>query len=414
MNRSLNPKLKSMIDHLLSDESFIRWVIDPTDQSNEYWEKRMSEDEELNRCATILRKTLKNIRVDESDLTVDMQEQEEVLNRILQEIDRPKLLPGRAKSRRAVVWGASVAASFLLLLGGYWFFTQEDRMKEIDYSHYATGTDDFMRRESISLLLSNNEQIDIDQDSVMITYDATGAVNIDSKEIEKRPQATGKKEKPMEMNRLIVPYGKTSSLLLSDGTKIWINSGSTVVYPTVFEKNRREIYLVGEAMLDVVSNKESPFIVKTGNVELNVLGTTFNISAYADDDEQSVVLVSGLVEVRGDEIQEKHTLVPNQRFAFLKESKAVSVEEVNVEDYTAWVHGNLICNRENMYYVLQKVARHFNKSLVYDEELFKKETFSGKLDMRVPIEKVLDYITAAVPVKYTITNADIHVEFSNE
>ena len=88
-----------------------------------------------------------------------------------------------------------------------------------------------------------------------------------------------------------------SSLTFSDGTKIWVNSGSKVIYPVSFEKKKREIYVEGEVYLDVTHDTSWPFVVRTQQVDVKVLGTSFNVSAYKDDSNMQVTLVEGKVEV---------------------------------------------------------------------------------------------------------------------
>lgn len=400
---------KSMVESLLDDDLFIQWVLHPTEQLSRHWKTRMSEDEELRRSAETLKDILKNIRVKEPELSA--KDKEMVWARIqlqINEADR-----GKANRKRTqLIWAASIAASILLIIGGYWIFKGAGYIENIDYSQYALNDDDLMKGGNINLILSDNKRIDIDKDSAVIAYDATGAINIDSEKIEEAI-IVNKKEKAPEMNRLIVPYGKTTSLILSDGTKVWVNSGSTLVYPVVFDKNRREIFLTGEALLDVAKNDKVPFVVKTKGVELNVLGTVFNVSAYDDDDAQSIVLVSGAVEVKSNNLQGNYTMKPNQRFSYLKDSNEVSIQEVDVANYTSWIHGYLLTQSEGLDNVLQKVARHFNQNLIFDRKNFKNESFSGKLDLKVPIETVLNYIQISTPILYTVTDNDIYIKLSN-
>lgn len=404
----MNQSSKSIIERLLDDELFVQWVLRPTNQLDELWEMRMNEDEELKKSAETLKDILKNIRVEEPELSA--KDKEAVWARIQSQINHDTKRKNR--QQKLIIWATSVAASIILIAGGYWLIKGDGYIEEIDYSQYALNNDDLMRGENINLILSDNKRIDIDKDSVVIAYDAAGDINIDSEKIEKTA-AADRKEKAVEMNRLIVPYGKTTSLILSDGTKVWMNSGSTLVYPVVFDKNKREIFLTGEALLDVAKDDKVPFIVKTNNVELNVLGTVFNVSAYDDDDAQSVVLVSGSVEVRSKNLQGSYKIKPNQRISYLKDSNEVNIQEVDVANYTSWVHGYLLVNSESLDNLLQKVARHFNRNLVFDKKSFKKESFTGKLDLRVSIETVLNYISVGTPISYTITDTDIHIKLSN-
>ena len=99
-------------------------------------------------------------------------------------------------------------------------------------------------------------------------------------------------------NTLIVPYGKRSQLQLADGSKVWLNSGSKLVYPVTFEGKRREVYIEGEAIFDVAHNAKQPFIVLSKDHEIEVLGTLFNVSNYLDDESISTTLKNGSVQIR--------------------------------------------------------------------------------------------------------------------
>src|SRR5690606_14480825 len=95
------------------------------------------------------------------------------------------------------------------------------------------------------------------------------------------------------MNEVIIPYGKKSELLLADGTKVWLNAGSRLAFPSRFTRNTREVFLEGEACFQVAKNEEQLFIVKAGNLDVKVLGTHFNVSAYPADATIETVLLEG-------------------------------------------------------------------------------------------------------------------------
>ena len=110
---------------------------------------------------------------------------------------------------------------------------------------------------------------------------------------------------------MIIPKGKRTRLTLADGTHLWANSGTRVVYPSHFEKNHREIYVEGEVYLDVFRNEDAPFIVRTKDFQIQVLGTSFNVSAYPSEGVSSVVLVEGSVNVKNQQ-KEQVKLAPGQ------------------------------------------------------------------------------------------------------
>ena len=138
-----------------------------------------------------------------------------------------------------------------------------------------------------SVLMSGKTQLFVN-DQLKKTFESNPDLNYDQ-------MATDVTEG--ELNKLVVSYGKRARITLCDGTKIWANAGTVLLYPTYFEDKKREIYVDGEIYIDVTPNPEKPFIIKTSDMGIKVLGTSFNVSAYRDDAEKSIVLVTGKVEV---------------------------------------------------------------------------------------------------------------------
>ena len=132
------------------------------------------------------------------------------------------------------------------------------------------------------------------KDEATVIYDTVGKSNVEEHQIEKNEQET----KIDEPDQIIVPKGRRANIVFSDGTKMYINAETRVIFPTVFAKDKREILVDGEVYLEVAADPSRPFIVKTSTIEVKVLGTRFNVCAYRDEPAASVVLVEGLVEVK--------------------------------------------------------------------------------------------------------------------
>ena len=132
------------------------------------------------------------------------------------------------------------------------------------------------------------------KDEATVIYDTVGKSNVEEHQIEKNEQET----KIDEPDQIIVPKGRRANIVFSDGTKMYINAETRVIFPTVFAKDKREILVDGEVYLEVAADPSRPFIVKTSTIEVKVLGTRFNVCAYRDEPAASVVLVEGQVEVK--------------------------------------------------------------------------------------------------------------------
>lgn len=197
---------------------------------------------------------------------------------------------------------------------------------------------------------------------------------------------------------VIVPKGRRTTIKFSDGTTAWINSGSKVVYPKVFTQRNREIIVDGEMYLDVIKDENRPFIVNTmKGFEIKVLGTKFNICAYGNDSESSVVLVNGSVEITAG--NSKGTLLPNQGF-FAKEDGTCSIRNVDTYPYTCWIDGIMKLEGEPLGVIFKRLSRHYGLEIRANNR-FMNEKYKGKLDIKEPIETVLSNIAVSTPMNYS-------------
>ncbi|GAA3575985.1 FecR family protein [Snuella lapsa] len=167
-------------------------------------------------------------------------------------------------------------------------------------------------------------------------------------------------------NELNVPYGKHFDLLLSDGTQVKLNSGSSIKYPVQFiDGQERKVFLKGEAFFDVTKNTNNAFVVNTNDVNVVVYGTQFNVSYYPEDPTISTVLVEGSVALRKEEGDQNDQVLlkPGHKAAWDKTEKTIDVEQVDVELYTAWIKGMLVFKNTPFNHIRKKLERHFNVNI---------------------------------------------------
>src|SRR5690606_33446692 len=177
------------------------------------------------------------------------EDREKLKNRIFESI--------RAYEKRRSLWIYSSVAASIALIAGFFYFYSVQNVNDLPAAYYAAAAEDFENMTDVVLQLSEDEKVLIKEDSARIEYSSNDhAIKIsDSKTIRKEEIAAN------TYNTLIVPYGKRSEIILSDGTKVWLNSGSKLIYPGIFSGNKREVFLIGEAIFDVSENKEKPFYV---------------------------------------------------------------------------------------------------------------------------------------------------------
>ena len=247
------------------------------------------------------------------------------------------------------------------------------------------------------LVLSNGETVSIQTKESSLKFSGDGSnikVN-DSKNVGQDVNAGG-------INKMIVPYGKRSTITLSDGTKVWLNSGSTLIFPPAFQGKSREVQLIGEAFFDVTHNKEKPFYVKTDAFKMKVYGTRFDIQAYKQDNASSVILVEGKVSMTSND-DAKATevfLTPNQRATIVDGHHNIEIDKVeNPEIYTSWTEGYLIFTNEDITHVLKVVSRYYNVDINVATTINVDKIY-GKLDLKEDLDKVLDGISFISKTKY--------------
>ncbi|HBL76770.1 MAG: hypothetical protein A2W90_23335 [Bacteroidetes bacterium GWF2_42_66] len=286
------------------------------------------------------------------------------------------------------------AASFLLLAGigstVLYFFIQKPAEEVI--------VSDILPTKDALLILADGKTVSITSKKSTIQYspDGSGITVNDTSGVAQVNLDKG-------VNQLIVPYGKRSFITLSEGTKVWLNSGSKLIFPPAFKGKTREVILEGEALFDVTEDKEKPFFVKTDVFKLKVYGTKFNVQAYNQDEDYQVVLVEGKVSMNPNaSLQSKEVfLTPNQKASInrgVNEFEIVTVENTDV--YTAWVDGYLTFTNEEVTSLLKRVSRYYNVEMVAE---FNRnvERIYGKLDMKDDLERVLDGIAFISKTSYT-------------
>ncbi len=289
----------------------------------------------------------------------------------------------KKQKRRTNLFFFRYAASVFLLIGAGFLVLLMLNKEMLDETLTARGNG----IENTVLILANGESVSISSKQSAIKYsaDGTGVMVSDSSGIAQTVAGEG-------LNRMIVPYGKRSTITLSDGTKVWLNSGSTLIFPTVFKENMREVALVGEAFFDVKYHVKKPFIVKTDFFNTRVYGTKFDVKAYLDDTNHSVVLVDGKVSMSAEGAPKKKEvfLAPNQKATLSKGKSTFEITEVeNMETYSSWVDGYLTYTNAEVTDLLKEVSRYYNIEIEM-ENIDEVENIYGKLDLKDDLDKVLE------------------------
>lgn len=221
-----------------------------------------------------------------------------------------------------------------------------------------------------------------------------------------------KTEDNVSINSIIIPKGGEYKLTLSDGTKIWLNSNSKLKYPTRFTGKERIVELEGEAYFNVSKNKNLPFIVKMNDIQIKVLGTSFNVNAYSDEDEIITTLVEGKVEVSNLLREQKEILKPNDQYHINIHNGNYKKTIVDTDIYTAWKDGRFVFNNEKLEDIMVRLSRWYNVEVFFQNKESKKIRFSGDLARYEDFNSILEMIEMTEKVKFNIKNRSVLVNKS--
>jgi transmembrane sensor len=310
----------------------------------------------------------------------------------------------------------AAAAVFLLLAIGLWWFKSQDK-QATTVAITPTQQEIQPGREGAILTLADGRQIILDSTQGNIVQD--GGARIINKEGKLTYQNENTRSEVV-YNLMTTPRGRTYSLVLSDGTKVWLNASSSIRYPTAFTGNQRNVEITGEAYFEVAHNASRPFIVSVpsstermpsslgvneGSFKVEVLGTHFNINAYTNEGSIRTTLLEGKVKLnQGTKIA---MLKPGQQ-GIMQASQLTIENDIDLEKITAWKENKFYFQDDNLETIMRQLERWYNINVVYDDKLSKQ--YTGIISRKVPISKVLQLFERTAEVKFSIVGNTVHVQ----
>ena len=197
------------------------------------------------------------------------------------------------------------------------------------------------------------------------------------------------------------PLGTRTMFYLPDGSSGCLNGGSTLRFPTKFEKDTRKVDLEGEAYFDVLSNSEKPFVVSGSNIKVIAHGTSFNVEAYPEDKINRVTLAEGKVEVLGEKdgiMQKLGTLTPGQMCVFNQTNSRCKFIQVNADNIIAWKDGKLIFKNDPLWKVVIKLNRRYNINMVIKDEQLKTHPYLATFEDE-SLDEVINLLKLSAPIE---------------
>lgn len=224
----------------------------------------------------------------------------------------------------------------------------------------------------------------------------------------KSPKTTAQsnsKKTEVQYNTIVIPKGGEYKVVLEDGTQVWLNSNSKLIFPVKFSNSVREVQLEGEGYFEVSKESTRPFVVTTAKSKIRVYGTSFNVSSYLNDAEDEVItLATGRIGVTvGDS---EYLLEPRQQIVMSKDS-VPKIHEVNPKYYCEWNRGIITFENESLDDIMRKLSRWYEIEVDFDDEVLKELIFTGDLDRYTNFNEVLNMICQTTNIAYRAENGAV-------
>ncbi len=210
---------------------------------------------------------------------------------------------------------------------------------------------------------------------------------------------------------IFVPNSELDKIILPDGTEVWLNSGTMLIYPKKFTGKDRVVYLNGEARFNVFKNQEYPFVVSTSRLKITALGTCFNVSSYPDDPNVIMTLERGKIKITSDNnCFVPQILSPDEQLLYTKNTKQIVRKQVDATDFSAWNQGHLVFQSASFEEIIKRLERHFDVSINFDSSRFKGKTFYVKFKNDETVEDAMEVMKELISgLKYIKKGRNIYI-----
>ena len=208
-------------------------------------------------------------------------------------------------------------------------------------------------------------------------------------------------------NTLTVPRCCEYRMVLADGTQVWLNSDSELRFPVNFTGNERRVFLKGEAFFQVAKDEMKPFRVETGALEIEALGTQFDVSAYQDDGKWMTTLVEGRVRVSDKDARQTCILEPGKQA--LLHNNMLTVSDVNVEEITGWKEGRFVFRNMTMENIARQLERWYDVEIGFPDVMVRYYRFTGVMKRYNRLSQLIEMIEETTDVKFQVNGRDVKI-----
>ena len=308
-----------------------------------------------------------------------------------------------SKAKNRSLWTYVAAAAVVIGAIAFYFLQPQKNPHAVDPVPVAAN-DAWPGGNKATLTLSDGSVIDLEQKSTGVIENKTGT-KIEKKGDELLMYEKLTNTRKTNYNTITIPRGGQYSLVLSDGTKVWLNALSSLKFPEQFSAVERVVELSGEAFFDVAKDQQHPFIVKmAGNEQVKVLGTQFNVNAYNDDETKKITLIEGSVQVdvKNDRLQ----LTPGQQ-ARIKSGNLLLEKYPDTEAAIGWKNGEFVFHDADIYNIMRQAERWYDVNVIYKTTT--SEHFNFSVSRNEPLSKVLHLMELTGKIHFKIENKTIYV-----
>ncbi|WP_113637493.1 FecR family protein [Nubsella zeaxanthinifaciens] len=338
--------------------------------------------------------------ISEDDLKhFEFREQPTVLQRIKNEIHPVSI------SKKTSFLRIAVAAAVVLCIVsiGFYLTKYTNKPQEIYFANdIAPG------KNGATLTLGNGKKIAINDALSGNIANEAGVKIFKNEKGQLIYQVVEDLNSALTFNTLTTTRGEQTEVLLPDGTLVFLNSQSSLNFPTNFKgAKERKVTLTGEGYFEVTKNKLQPFIVASNQQRVKVLGTTFNINAYADEPHTATTLLEGSVNITNTNSQQNATLSPGQQAII--STQQLDVKTVETDDVVAWKNGYFMFNNETLSTILNRVSKWYDVDVIYKDDAMKNKTFFGSISRYKNISELLKVIQKTDVATFEIKGRQIIV-----
>jgi transmembrane sensor len=324
--------------------------------------------------------------------------EQRIFNKITEKAEKPQVI------RRIIIKRIAIAASFLLFAccTGLYYLASRPKKEQIVRNKVNPVINDILPGGNKAILtLANGSKIILNnakdgiltrQGNAAVSKTQNGKLVYSANDRQNDPSSS-----IIVYNTVSTPRGGEYQIVLSDGTKVWLNAASSLKFPTAFKGTTRDVEITGEVYFEVAKNKNMPFKVFSNGVEVEVLGTHFDVMAYQDEPEIKTTLLEGAVKFK-----------PGQQAIVSNNSNSIAVKQANIGETMAWREGYFVFQDENIQSIMRKVSRWYNVDVRYQGNMEDKE-YGGKISRYKNISDVLKSLELTGTIRFKVEERRVTV-----